>query len=81
AGWKKFEPMWDWLIRAKRVTHLLPMLEAILTGFGTHPESKSRLHDAEAGANNKQSDANRQAATEQQIVETGSRKLPIIQVT
>ena len=37
AGWKKFEPMWDWVIRAKRVTALLPMLEAILTGFGSHP--------------------------------------------
>lgn len=30
AGWKKFEPMWDWVIRAKRVTHLLPVLETVL---------------------------------------------------
>src|SRR5215216_5345002 len=45
AGWKKFEPMWDWAIRAKRVTQLLPILEAILSGFGTQStnpeESKS----------------------------------------
>lgn len=34
GGWKKFEPLWDWVIRAKRVTHLLPALEAILSGFG-----------------------------------------------
>jgi len=34
GGWKKFEPAWDWVIRAKRVTHLLPMLENILTSFG-----------------------------------------------
>jgi radical SAM superfamily enzyme YgiQ (UPF0313 family) len=34
GGWKKFEPMWDWVIRARRVTHLLPMLETILSGFG-----------------------------------------------
>ena len=33
GGWKKFEPMWDWVIRAKRVTNLLPVLEAILAGF------------------------------------------------
>jgi radical SAM superfamily enzyme YgiQ (UPF0313 family) len=33
GGWKKFEPMWDWIIRAKRVTNLLPILEAILAGF------------------------------------------------
>jgi radical SAM superfamily enzyme YgiQ (UPF0313 family) len=37
GGWKKFEPLWDWAIRAKRVTSLLPMLEAVLTGFGSHP--------------------------------------------
>ena len=84
AGWKKFEPMWDWIIRAKRVTYLLPMLEAILTGFGIHPsrvgESKSRNHNVAAGVNNQQSDAGRQAATEQQAIGTGSRKLPIIQV-
>ncbi|HKA21731.1 MAG TPA: radical SAM protein [Blastocatellia bacterium] len=37
GGWKKFEPMWDWVIRAKRVTSFLPVLEAVLTGFGSHP--------------------------------------------
>jgi radical SAM superfamily enzyme YgiQ (UPF0313 family) len=37
GGWKKFEPLWDWVIRAKRVTSLLPVLEAVLTGFGSHP--------------------------------------------
>jgi radical SAM superfamily enzyme YgiQ (UPF0313 family) len=30
GGWKKFEPAWDWIIRAKRVTNLLPALESIL---------------------------------------------------
>ncbi len=34
AGWKKFEPFWDWVIRAKRVANLLPLLESILAGFG-----------------------------------------------
>ena len=29
GGWKKFEPCGDWVIRAKRVTSLLPMLEAV----------------------------------------------------
>jgi len=37
GGWKKFEPLWDWVIRAKRVTSLLPILEAVLIGFGSHP--------------------------------------------
>lgn len=36
GGWKKFEPLWDWVIRGKRVTHMLPALEAILSGFGRY---------------------------------------------
>src|SRR5262245_31886262 len=40
AGWKKFEPLWDWIIRARRVSRMLPMLEAILTGFGAHSPDK-----------------------------------------
>jgi radical SAM superfamily enzyme YgiQ (UPF0313 family) len=36
GGWKKLEPMWDWVIRTRRVAALRPMLEAVLTGFGRH---------------------------------------------
>jgi radical SAM superfamily enzyme YgiQ (UPF0313 family) len=35
GGWKKFEPLWDWVIRAKRVTRFLPLLETVLSGFGS----------------------------------------------
>jgi radical SAM superfamily enzyme YgiQ (UPF0313 family) len=35
GGWKKFEPMWDWVIRAKRVSNLLPVLEQVLAGFAS----------------------------------------------
>ncbi|MFC7384323.1 B12-binding domain-containing radical SAM protein [Sphaerisporangium rhizosphaerae] len=31
AGWKKFEPLWDLLIRARRTNQALPLLEAILS--------------------------------------------------
>lgn len=41
GGWKKFEPMWDWAIRAKRVTQLLPVLESVLAGFGKYLEKAS----------------------------------------
>jgi radical SAM superfamily enzyme YgiQ (UPF0313 family) len=34
GGWKKFEPLWDALIRSGQVLHALPVLEAILSGFG-----------------------------------------------
>lgn len=36
GGWKKFEPLWDWVIRSRRVLHMLPLLEEVLNRFGTH---------------------------------------------
>ena len=33
GGWKKFEPLWDWMIRARRVWQFLPLLEGVLDGF------------------------------------------------
>jgi len=32
GAWKKCEPIWDFLIRAKQVNRLLPTLENVLTG-------------------------------------------------
>jgi len=32
GGWKKFESLWDWVIRAKRVASMLPALETVLAG-------------------------------------------------
>jgi radical SAM superfamily enzyme YgiQ (UPF0313 family) len=41
GGWKKFEPLWDVLIRSGQVLHALPVLEAILSGFGrVRPEAR-----------------------------------------
>ncbi len=34
AGWKKFEPLWDFVIRTRRAGAMLPVLEAILSEFG-----------------------------------------------
>jgi len=31
GGWKKFEPLWNWVIRARRVSGFLPLLEAVLS--------------------------------------------------
>jgi radical SAM superfamily enzyme YgiQ (UPF0313 family) len=33
-GWKKCEPVWDLLIRARRLGRALPMLERVLAGHG-----------------------------------------------
>ena len=43
GGWKKFEPFWDFVIRTRQVTHLLPFLESVLNGF-----NRSRLSNARA---------------------------------
>jgi radical SAM superfamily enzyme YgiQ (UPF0313 family) len=32
AGWKKFEPLWDLVLRARRVARMRPLLEAVLLG-------------------------------------------------
>jgi radical SAM superfamily enzyme YgiQ (UPF0313 family) len=37
GGWKRFEPLWDLAIRAKKVTQMLPVLEATLAEFGRRP--------------------------------------------
>ena len=37
AGWKKFEPLWDLVIRARRASLMLPVLESILSEFGNRP--------------------------------------------
>jgi hypothetical protein len=39
GGWKKFEPVWDWVIRARRVSGFIPLLEAILSGAQPQPAS------------------------------------------
>jgi hypothetical protein len=31
AGWKKFEPLWDCVIRAKQLAAMTPVLEAVLS--------------------------------------------------
>ena len=43
AGWKKFEPLWDAVIRAKRAGMMLPVLETILSEFGRRKPQSSRL--------------------------------------
>jgi radical SAM superfamily enzyme YgiQ (UPF0313 family) len=40
AGWKKFEPAWDLVIRAKRAGMMLPALETILSEFGMRPSPR-----------------------------------------
>ena len=43
GGWKKFEPLWDWVIRVKRVANFLPLLESVLNGFGSSATTKKMI--------------------------------------
>ena len=47
AGWKKFEPLWDWLIRARRVGRALPVLETVLEGFARWRRPATRSDERE----------------------------------
>jgi len=42
GGWKKFEPLWDWAIRTKRVWQFLPLLEGVLDGFSLELGGRDR---------------------------------------
>jgi len=41
TGWKKFEFLWNLIIRAKQVTRMLPLLETILDEFGRKGAEKA----------------------------------------
>ena len=47
GGWKKFEPFWDAVIRARKIARVLPLLEHILEDLrgtaGTHSEPASSV--------------------------------------
>ena len=43
AGWKKFEGLWNGLIRLKQVSHALPILERVLLGNESPPPTHPPL--------------------------------------
>ena len=40
AGWKKFEAAWNTVIRARQLSRMTPILEAVLTGAGVFSSAK-----------------------------------------
>ena len=44
AGWKKFEPLWDLVIRARQVASMRPLLERVLLGI----QNRGRAADMES---------------------------------
>jgi radical SAM superfamily enzyme YgiQ (UPF0313 family) len=53
AGWKKFEPLWDLLIRLKRAGQALPVLERVLDA-GSH---RRKIEPSWSGSSRRLSDA------------------------
>jgi hypothetical protein len=57
AGWKKFERLWDFVIRARQLPSMTPLLEGILSKVtaarerqtSTHPRSLQPHRTAEFG--------------------------------
>ena len=50
AGWKKFEPLWDLVIRAKQLRAMTPVLEGVLSKItATEPGSVTRAGSGEVG--------------------------------
>ena len=43
SGWKKFEPLWDLVIRAKQAGAMLPVLEGVLSEFGRRQNAPPAL--------------------------------------
>jgi radical SAM superfamily enzyme YgiQ (UPF0313 family) len=41
SGWKKFEPLWDLVIRTRQAGSMLPVLETILSEFGRRSSGRS----------------------------------------
>ena len=84
GGWKKFEPLWDRVIRAKQVNYLLPMLEAILSGFGAHrPEPGGRAERQGATravmGEDRATDSERRQTPIASIAGARQRELPVVQ--
>ena len=49
TGWKKFEFLWNLIIRVKQVTRMLPLLETILDEFGSKVSAKESEDKKAAG--------------------------------
>ena len=51
AGWKKFEPAWDFVIRMKQLTQMRPLLEAVLSPVGRGPNNEGPVTVAPRASN------------------------------
>jgi radical SAM superfamily enzyme YgiQ (UPF0313 family) len=70
AGWKKFEPAWDMIIKAKRASRMLPILETTLTAFGSHaPQRIQKVTALKENTNRESREKRRMSISGQQQAE------------
>jgi len=72
AGWKKLEPLWDLVIRAKRVSYMLPILESVLTGSRSRGRGRALIQhaaDVKGDAEHDQADDARDRRRAAQVIE------------
>ena len=50
AGWKKFEPAWDFVIRLKQLSQMRPMLEAVLSDVTPRARTQETGADCRSGS-------------------------------
>ncbi|HYJ38235.1 MAG TPA: radical SAM protein [Chitinophagaceae bacterium] len=43
GGWKKFEPLWNFMIKTQGLNKMLPLLEAILSKVNKHKKAETRI--------------------------------------
>lgn len=48
SGWKKFEPIWNFLIKYERLQNMRPVLEAVLSRVQRRDERHDALSEAQA---------------------------------
>ncbi|MDM9384346.1 hypothetical protein QUB80_27100 [Chlorogloeopsis sp. ULAP01] len=46
GAWKKLEPVWDMIIRAKQVNTMLPVLEGVLNSFSNSAKKTDNLFNS-----------------------------------
>lgn len=64
GGWKKFEPLWNFMIKTEGLNKMLPLLENILSRVNQQEKIKKRLYHEKTEIFNKSTDKKLQLRTE-----------------
>ena len=84
GAWKRLEPMWDLIIRAKRASAMLPVLEATLAAFGTRSSRKAAREQRNTEFVGPALSAEAKQVSPEMagvIAHTSTNRLPVIQKT